>query len=302
MSWGFERSEALMLIALILPVLFVLLNSRKNRVRLQQFFEVSVSRLSFGLEGLRVAALIALIIAAATPYYEYTVRREVPVEQIDRLSGKEVLHVILLDVSRSMTYGHGTRTRFEAAVEVLQKYLSSLTPSDRVHLAVFSSSVRRVCDGRPADCLHALEGLAAGERYTAIGDALLYALSLLDVAAEPAVVVLVSDGVNNYGSDPVQAAELFNAKGLPMTIISIGGLGVLPQIAKAAGAEVYTVDEFTVEAVESLAAKAAREARYSALLARGEAYVEEAVRSYEPARILSILALILVVFALIDGV
>ncbi len=302
MALGFERPEALALVALILPVSLMLLKARENRVRLQQLFEVNVSRLGRGLEALRVAALLTLILVAATPYYERTVRREVQLEHIDQLSGKEVLHVVLLDVSRSMTYSLGSRSRFDAAVSTLERYFSSLTPNDRVHLAVFSSSVRAACEGRPADCLKALRDLAAGERFTAIGDALLYALSVSDAAGLPAVVVLVSDGVNNYGSDPLQVAALFKDRGLPLAIVSVGDQGIIPQVAEAAGAEVYVVNEFTAEAVEGLAARVAREARYSALLARGEAYIEGVERSYEPTRILSAVALLLVVSALVDGV
>ncbi|MEM2795615.1 MAG: hypothetical protein QXY49_07160, partial [Thermofilaceae archaeon] len=137
---------------------------------------------------------------------------------------------------------------------------------------------------------------------TALGDSLLYALSISNVADLPAVVVLVSDGMSNYGSDPLQVATLFKSKGLPMMIISIGGQGIIPQVTEAAGAEVYVVNEFTIEAIESLAAKAAREARYNALLAKGEAYIEEVRRSYEPARILSMIALFLAFSALVDGV
>lgn len=302
MAYGFEHPEALVLAALALPVFLMLLKARNNKVRLQQLFELSISRLNLGFEALRVAALLALIFTAAVPYYEYAVRRQVQLERIDQLSERKVLHAILLDVSKSMTYSYGLKTRFDTAVEALKGYFSSLTPSDRVHLAVFSSSVRTVCDGPPADCMKALEDLAAGERFTALGDALLYAISISDAAELPAVVVLVSDGVSNYGSDPVQVAALFKSKGLPLAIISVGSQGVIPQVAEVAEAEVYTVNEFTVEAIESLAAKAAREARYSALLAKGEACIEEVRRSYEPARTLSVIALLLAVSAMIDGV
>ncbi|MEM1509563.1 MAG: vWA domain-containing protein [Thermofilaceae archaeon] len=302
MAWGFEHPEAMVLVSLVLPVFLILLKTRNNKVRLKQLFELNISRLNLGFEALRVAALLVLIFTAAVPYYEYTVKRQVQLEQVDQLSENKVLHVVLLDVSRSITYSYGSRTRFDVAIEALKRYFSSLTPNDHVHLAVFSSSVRSVCDGLPVDCLKALDGLTAGERFTALGDSLLYALSISNVADLPAVVVLVSDGMSNYGSDPLQVATLFKSKGLPMMIISIGGQGIIPQVTEAAGAEVYVVNEFTIEAIESLAAKAAREARYNALLAKGEAYIEEVRRSYEPARILSMIALFLAFSALVDGV
>ncbi len=301
MRLGLEHPEALASLALIAAAALLLRKSRRNRRRLERFFDVEVSRLNSLMEAARLAALALLAVAAAMPYVEYTVRRKVPLERVGELSGKGVLHVVVLDVSRSMTYPLGPGTRFDAAREVLKRYLSSLPGGDRVHLAVFSSSARPVCQGAPSECLEALGRVEAGERYTAVGDALLYAASVARASALAPVIVLVSDGASNYGSDPVQVAEALRGEGLPAVLVAVGDRGVLPRVAEALGARLFTVDEFTAAAAGSLAERAAAEARYSGLAARGEAYVEEVRRSHVPAQLLLAAALALLASALLDG-
>jgi len=302
MRLGLQRPEALALLAAVPIAWLLLLRARRNRRALERFFEVRVSRVGSLLEAARLAALAALALASALPYLEYTVTRQVTLDQAELLSGRRVLHVILLDVSRSMTYPLGLGTRFDAAVGVVERYLSALPDGDLVHLAVFSSSARPVCQGAPRECLGALGRLAAGERYTAVGSALLYAASIAEASPSPPVVVLVSDGASNYGPDPVQVAKLLGSRGIPLAIVAVGGGGALPQVAEAAGASLYRVDEFTAQAAESLARRAAGEARYAALAARGEAVVEEVRRSYLPAEVLAVASLILLASALVDGV
>ncbi|MGC8987900.1 vWA domain-containing protein [Infirmifilum sp.] len=302
MRLGFEHPEALALLVLFAAAVFLLQRSRFNRRRIQRFFDVSISRLNYLLEAARITALLCLVLAAAVPYVEYTVKRQVPFDGLSELSGKKVLHLIVVDVSRSMTYPLGLSTRFNVAKDLLEKYLQSLGGGDLVHLAVFSSSARPICQGAASECIKALKGLEAGERYTALGDAILYASSVARVSAMPTVVVLVSDGVNNYGSDPLQVAESLKEENLPVVLVAVGDYGVLPRVAETLGSKLFTVDEFSLEAVKSLAARAAAEARYSALLARGEAYVEEARRSYLPTHVLLAAAFLMILATLIDGV
>lgn len=298
----FEHPWVLASTTLIIPALLLLHRAKANRRRVSHFFDVKVGHFTTLLEATKIASLILLILAAATPYIEYSVPREVPIDELPALAGKKVLHVVLLDVSRSMTYPLGFRTRFDAALEAVERYLSSLTSDDVVHLAVFSASVRMVCQGEPAQCIQVLKGLSAGERYTAVGDALLYAASVAEASPYAPVIVLVSDGSSNYGSDPIQVAETLKSRRLPLIVVAVGDSEILPSVAGSLNAKLYRVDEFTVEAVGSLASKVAQEARYGALSARGEAFIEEVRRSYAPAQALLALAIIMLLLQLIDGV
>ena len=116
MRLGFEHPEALALLVLFAAAVFLLQRSRFNRRRIQRFFDVSISRLNYLLEAARITALLCLVLAAAVPYVEYTVKRQVPFDGLSELSGKKVLHLIVVDVSRSMTYPLGLSTRFNLSL------------------------------------------------------------------------------------------------------------------------------------------------------------------------------------------
>ena len=249
----------------------------------------------------RAAALLLLVVAAAQPYTEYRVARRITVSDTGLLRSKPVVVVILLDDSKSMGYRLGVGRRIDAAKRMLASFLEGLGGNATVHLVFFAGNVTPVYTGDPRGALEALAEARGDEKYTAIGDALAYALGFLRASGLPGAVLLVSDGGQNYGSDPVSAAASYRASRTPLIVVAVDGPGVLPQVAAAAGSKMYRLDEYSVEAAGGLGDVLWREARLEALQARGEAVVWSVRRSYAPAVVAALLAVLLLAVSLAEG-
>jgi len=252
----------------------------------------------------RVVASASLALLLASPYVEGTRVIEVgPDSQL--LAEQGVLYVLVVDVSRSMSYG--SPSRLSRALELLDSLLRQLSSGDRVAVVAFAGEAELLYAGNASGAREALGRLAADRKYTSIGDALLSGLNAARAMGLPAAAVLVSDGGNNGGSDPVEAArEALNA-GVPVSAVYVGGgvssnLSLMRNIAEAGGGRLYyaTVSH---EALASLAAEAAREVKYTALVASGRAEVEVPYRDYDrPAEaLLGILAVSLAVSMLVGA-
>ena len=63
-----------------------------------------------------------------------------------------------------------------------------------------------------------------------------------------------------------------------------------------------SLNEFTFKVVEEIAEKYSREARYTALKAKGEATIPVVYRDYTLTRVLEILSLISLIVGVLDGV
>jgi len=260
------------------------------------------SRLGDAFALARAAALLLLVVAAAQPYVEYRVPRRVTVAEEGLLRARPVVVVVLLDVSKSMGYPMGTGSRMDAAKRVLRSLLAGLDGNATVHLVFFSGNVTPVYTGDASGAAAALEEARGVERYTAVGDALAYAAGFLRASSLPGAVLLVSDGGQNYGSDPVTVAAAYRSLHIPLIVLAVDGPGVLPRVAEAAGARLYRLDEYTLPAAGSLGDSLWREVRLEALQARGEAVVWSVRRSYVPAAALALLAVVLAALSLIEGV
>lgn len=133
------------------------------------------------------------------------------------------------------------------------------------------------------------------------------ALAIASSSGRPSAVVLISDGGNNGGTDPIEAAKRLREAGIPLLVVQVGrGASADPalsaDIAESAGGEFRWVGEFDESALRSLAAEAAREAKYEALRAAGRAYVEVEVSDPRtPRDILSAASAVLLLLAIAGG-
>lgn len=292
---GFEHPLVLAgLLLLAVPVVLWFLSSRRLE-SLARFFEIvgSFSKERWGFFVVDVLLLSMIVLSASVPYLRYRERRAVSFEEARLLAGKRVLVLFLVDVSKSMNYPLGASTRIEAAKDAMRRVIEALGENTSIMIVVFSGRVRQVFYGETERALASVENITAGERYTAIGDALSYALSAARVSGIPAAVILVSDGKNNYGSDPEAVARMYRQTGTPLIVLAVGGRGVLPRVAEASGGRIYDLNEFTTPSLGDLVGDIARTARYAALKARGEAYVEDEVRDYSLFYLVSLAALAL---------
>jgi len=164
--------------------------------------------------GLLCLALAVLAIALARP--EATVA--VPVERASV--------VLVTDTSGSMEATDVEPSRLAAAQAAGLRFLDRVPDELQVGLVAYSDAphtvLRPTQDREPVRA--ALDGLRA-EGATATGDALTSALRALGERgdnAPPAAVVLLSDGANTAGRDPVEAATAARSAGVPVYTVALG--------------------------------------------------------------------------------
>ncbi|HSR22615.1 MAG TPA: VWA domain-containing protein [Candidatus Eisenbacteria bacterium] len=163
--------------------------------------------------------------------------------------------MLVVDVSGSMQATDVTPTRLEAARSAARTLIDQLPGNARVGLVSFNGSATLsspLTDDRD-QVRAALDGLQAGGG-TAIGDGLSLAVQQLAPNAQaasparraPALIVLLTDGVSNAGSDPLSAADRARAAGIPVATVGIGQRNASVRVR---GQEVGGVDEQTLQAI-----------------------------------------------------
>jgi Ca-activated chloride channel family protein len=215
------------------------------------------------LKGLRVAALLGIVIALAGPQ----------TASAGRETRREGIAIqIVLDTSLSMGFsdyldGDKTISRMDAAKHAIRSFVEGNPrlglpgrPDDLIGLVVFNRHPDVLCPLTTDHdaLLRSLDDVTLGP-YTNIGDGLAWGLDRLRCApVRQKVLILVSDGKHNVAQamSPVTAARLASDLGIRIycigtignqsgNLLSASSLGV----SKASG---DTVDEPTLERVASL--------------------------------------------------
>ncbi len=182
-----------------------------------------------------LAALALLAIAAARPHAE----RQIPVE--------EATVMLVVDVSGSMNATDVAPTRMEAAKQASHVFLDVVPEDFRVGVISFEANVRlEHPPDRDRDAAATAVDRLQAEGGTAIGDALMFALSVLDdperhggepvppdgengagAAGEgdeaPGAVLFMTDGYNTAGvADPMEAGRVAASRGVPVYTVAFG--------------------------------------------------------------------------------
>ncbi|MGA2394921.1 MAG: VWA domain-containing protein [Candidatus Lustribacter sp.] len=134
--------------------------------------------------------------------------------------------VLCIDTSGSMASTDVAPTRSQASRDAALAFINGVPDGTRIGLVAFSASafpLGPLTDDRDA-ARDALGRLPEPNGGTAIGDALQAAAQLLPRGGRRAIV-LVTDGVNNAGSDPLEVAEQLGAEGITLFTIGIGTNG-----------------------------------------------------------------------------
>ncbi|MEV4202333.1 VWA domain-containing protein [Micromonospora globbae] len=172
--------------------------------------------------GLFLAMLALLVVGFARPTAEVRVPRE------------RATVMVAVDVSTSMLATDVDPDRLAAAKGAAQRFVDGLPDEFNVGLVAFAGSAAvLVPPGTDREALH--EGInrlaegVTGVQGTAIGEAIntsLGAVKGLDSQAAteppPARIVLLSDGANTSGLDPMEAAAEAVAAKVPVHTISFG--------------------------------------------------------------------------------
>ncbi|ABL79150.1 vWA domain-containing protein [Thermofilum pendens] len=254
--------------------------------------------------ALASAIALLLVLAASEPRVVEVKRVELPLEEAYKLSGVPTLHVVVLDESKSMLSADVYPDRCTLAKRFAEKYIEGLQPSDLVVLVFFSSSSNATGPLPRDNALRALDGYTCRYRYTALGDALVSAYSVLAASGLPGAVVVVSDGGWNYGSDPLQVAQSIRASNYSLVLVRVGGDprgSLMRDVASKANGKYLELDAFSQDLAPSIASNVSATARYEALRLAGLAYADVTVETPVGREPLLLLAALLAALLFRDG-
>lgn len=158
-----------------------------------------------------VIAVGLVVLAVSGPH----VRATVP-----SLGGSVVL---CIDTSGSMNAADVAPTRAQAALAAMRAFIDRSPAQTAIGILSFASDAQVLTQPtRDRDQVQsALEAIPSPNGATAIGDALALARRILPATGSRAVV-LITDGENNAGSDPLEAARALGAAHIPLYTIGIG--------------------------------------------------------------------------------
>ncbi len=265
-------------ILVILPVIltFLVMISIKKWRNYRKLVEIYYSRPSklwflFTVTKLLVVILIVLALSEPVLVYEKLVSISSTSDVEAYGNTTPVKHIILVDVSKSMN-----GDRIETAKNFLARYLSLLHGVDRVQLYVFAAGIEGpLCNGAPSSCIAVVDDIEAGRRYSAIGDAIVFGAKYAEVSPIPSVVLIVTDGANTLGSNPLDVLGNISSS-TPIAIVLVGNDPRSTDLrikAMEEDALLYSVDGSIQSIIGDISRKAAREAKLAALRAADEAYV-----------------------------
>lgn len=185
-----------------------------------------------------------LVLAAAQPVLNLMVART------------DASVMLVIDTSGSMDAVDVLPTRLDAARSAAHNLIDHLPTNTRIGLVSFSTSpvLATPLTDKRQDVLAAVDALQAGGA-TATGDALTMAIGQLAPATTgatgnrpPAMIVLLTDGVTNRGSDPLIAAA--HAKTAGIRIVTVG-VGSRNDAVTVHGQRVGGVDDQALGAIAS---------------------------------------------------
>lgn len=178
----------------------------------------------------------------------------VPVLQLE-IARNSADVVLVVDVSGSMQATDVAPTRLDAAKSAATTLIDQLPGGDRVALVSFDTraTLNQALTTDRGAVKAALFSLAPGSG-TALGNGLSLALAQLNAAGRtasgtrerPAMIVVLTDGVSNQGSDPLTVAQQIAAAKVPVQTI---GIGLRNGSATVRGEPVGGVDEATLSAI-----------------------------------------------------
>lgn len=142
---------------------------------------------------------------------------------IARVPAKDGSVVLCIDTSGSMTATDVLPTRADAAKAAARAFVGEVPQGTKLAIVAFSSGADLV-QGLTSDRQQindAIDRIPLPNGATAIGDALSLAAQQLPERGHR-VVVLITDGVNNRGVDPLEVAKFLASRHVPVYTIGIG--------------------------------------------------------------------------------
>lgn len=199
-------------------------------------------RLAFLPDFLRLITLVLIIFALMRPQYGFE-------SETTTRQGIDIM--IALDVSGTMAAEDFQPNRIKAAQKITEDFISGIT-DHRVGLVVFAGVAVTQCPltidyGVVTELLrHTSLGMMKQDG-TAIGDAIVngvYKFNTTSKEKRDKVIILLSDGENNAGIDPLTAAKIAADKGIRIYTIGVGSLEGAPVPYYQNGQKIYSQDRY----------------------------------------------------------
>lgn len=212
------RFAAAVVVAALIALLYFVLSQRKTQQDLAYshiaFFVAAAQPRTWlprVLDGALVLGLFALALALGGP------RVTAPVAIRDGSV------FICIDTSGSMAATDVLPTRAAAALSAARSFIEESAPGTRIGLVAFSSGAALIAPLSPdhASVEAALASIPPPNGATAIGDALRLAAGAFPPTGHR-LIILVTDGVNNTGVDPLEVAQWLGTQHIPIYAIGIG--------------------------------------------------------------------------------
>jgi Ca-activated chloride channel family protein len=185
------------------------------------------SNLAFAVGALRPARLPAAILFAAFAFGAAALLAALAGPRFDaRVPAKDAVVTICIDTSGSMRAQDLEPTRWDAALAAARAFVDAVPAGTRVGIVSFSSGANLI--EPPSDDLDAvrtaIDRVPPPDGGTAIGDALTLAATQMPASGKR-IIVLLTDGVNNRGVDPVEASQKIGARGITIETVGVGTNG-----------------------------------------------------------------------------
>ncbi len=232
MRFANEKLLPYLVIAVVAYLVFTVLRDFKfkklafsNMISLNKLKSRAGNFLIFLPDALKIIGLILLITAVLRP-------QQIQKESLENIKGIDI--ILALDFSGSMQAQDLKPSRVEAAKAVAEKFVEGLK-TDRVGLVVFAGSSFTQCP-LTADYeivksfISQLDLHTVSIDGTAMGDAIITSVNRLENSKGSKVIILATDGVNNRGIAPLEAARVAGYKNIKIYTIGIGQKGGAPMI------------------------------------------------------------------------
>lgn len=220
----FARPLALAVALVVAAALCWLYRAIEHRSRAQAF---AYSNLAFALEALRPArwptALLFAAYACACAVLAFALGGPHLVTRVPTHDGTVVL---CIDTSGSMRANDLSPSRADAARAAARAFSDAVPSGTRIGIVTFSSGANAIlAPTDDIDAVHdALARIPPPDGATAIGDALAVGAQEMPPSGRR-VIVLLTDGVNNRGADPIAVSQNIGAHGIRIETVGVGSSG-----------------------------------------------------------------------------
>jgi Ca-activated chloride channel family protein len=220
----FAHPDRLLLAAAAVAVFIVLYRRIERSARRQA---LTYSSLPFALAALRPRALPSALLFAALVAGVCALGAAFAGPRIAvRVPAKDATVMLCIDTSGSMRALDVAPTRIAAAKAAARAFIDAVPAGTRIGIVTFATGASVI--QQPTDDLDevraALARVPLPNGATAIGDALALAAQQMPEHGTRAIVLL-TDGVNNRGADPLAVAREVAAAGIAIHTVGVGTAG-----------------------------------------------------------------------------